>query len=147
MATDHVSGRFHHLVLTRKEQRLRLSVCFTQDSASEIIILANDRLLGIRTRAAAAYANACQHLDARHAALFAPGEYQRAYLIRLLLIEDALAAGATSRDIAYRIVFPRHHPLSGATWKGSSEHRHCWRLISKARALKNGGYRHLLCRC
>ncbi|GAY19943.1 hypothetical protein SFOMI_0465 [Sphingobium fuliginis] len=48
------------------------------------------------------------------------------------------------RDLAFGLVFPRHRPLAGATWKGSSERRHTLRLIADARRLVISGYRKLL---
>ena len=48
------------------------------------------------------------------------------------------------RDLAFGLVFPRHRPLTGATWKGSGERRHTLRLIADARRLVTSGYRKLL---
>ena len=61
-----------------------------------------------------------------------------------LRLHDALEAGASSRDLAFGLVFPNHRPLVGATWKGSGERRHVLRLIAEARRLVAGGYRKLL---
>jgi hypothetical protein len=37
---------------------------------------------------------------------------QRLRLSRFLAIHDALVAGASSRDLAYGLIFPNHRPLS-----------------------------------
>jgi hypothetical protein len=60
------------------------------------------------------------------------------------MIDDALAEGASAREIAFGIVFPNHAVLVGAMWKGSSERRHAMRLIASARRLVCAGYRDLL---
>ena len=135
----------YHVVLGRSTSRLRFCVHLAPSRAAPSIILAHDKLLVWRARAAAAYASLCHRPDADPAAPFMPGAYQRATLTRLIQIADALACGATCKDIAYAVVFPRHKPVSGATWKGSSERRHCWRLIQKTRWYLQDGYRHLLC--
>jgi hypothetical protein len=70
--------------------------------------------------------------------------YRRTKLVQLLTILDALDAGSDPRDIAFRLVFPRHNSLIGATWKGSGERRHTLRLIADARRLVMTGYRNLL---
>lgn len=62
----------------------------------------------------------------------------------MLAIHDALDAGVGPRHIAFGLVFRRHRPLTGATWKGSSERRHTLRLIADARRLAASGYRDVL---
>ena len=135
-----------HVVLGRQAHRERLCIQLAPTRTAASIILVHDDMLALRARAVAAYAQLSQRPHADPATRPVPGAYQRAALIRLVQIADALACGATSRDIAYSIVFPRHQPVSGATWKGSSERRHCWRLIQKARWYLRDGYRHLLSR-
>lgn len=134
-----------YLVLGREAHRVRLCVRLVPTRTEASIILVHDGHLARRARAAAAYAQLGQRPHADLAGLL-PGTYQRATLGRLVQIADALSSGATSRDIAYSIVFPRHQPLSGAAWKGSSERRHSWRLIQKARWYLQHGYLHLLSR-
>lgn len=135
-----------HAVLGRQAHRVRLSIHLAPTRTAASIILAHDDQLALRARAVCAYAQLSQWPHATFAAYAVPGAYQRATLVRFVQIADALACGATSRDIAYSIVFPRHQPLSGAAWKGSSERRHSWRLIQKARWYLQHGYRHLLSR-
>lgn len=81
---------------------------------------------------------------ARSGPVLMPTTFQRQRLALLLAIADARAASASLRDIAYALVFPRHRSLSGATWKGSSERRHCLRLLAETRDLTAIGYRSLL---
>ena len=69
---------------------------------------------------------------------------QRLRLTRFLAIHDALAAGASSRDLAYGLIFPNHRPLAGATSTASSERRQVLRLIAQTRSLVSGGYRDIL---
>jgi len=64
-----------------------------------------------------------------------PSSRQRIRLAQLLIIDDALAEGASARDIVFGIVFPNHAVLVGAMWKGSSERRHAMRLIAAPRRL------------
>jgi hypothetical protein len=73
-----------------------------------------------------------------------PSTYRRLRLVCLIAILDALDKGADARDIAFGLVFPRHKPLGGATWTGSSERRHTLRLIADARRTMTGEYRRLL---
>lgn len=73
-----------------------------------------------------------------------PSTYQRARHIQLLRVHDALEAGASSRDLAFGLVFRGHRPLVGAIWKGSGERRHVLRLIAEARRMVSNGYRALL---
>ncbi|WP_343071056.1 DUF2285 domain-containing protein [Novosphingobium jiangmenense] len=77
----------------------------------------------------------------------APSAYQRGRFARLLAIYDALEAGASSRDLAYGLVFPKQRPLAGAMWKGSGERRHVLRLVAEARRLIARDYRKLLLHC
>jgi hypothetical protein len=135
-----------HAVLGRQAHRVRLSIHLAPTRTAASIILAHDDELALRARAVCAYAQLSQSPQSAVAAHTVPGAYQRATLVRFVQIADALSSGATSRDIAYSIVFPRHPPLSGAIWKASSERRHCWRLIQKARWYLHDGYRHLLSR-
>lgn len=73
-----------------------------------------------------------------------PTRYQRNRYSQLLEIHDALEAGASSRDLAFGLIFRRHRPLAGAIWKGSGERRHVLRMIADARRLVAIGYRKLL---
>lgn len=73
-----------------------------------------------------------------------PTAYQRTRWVQLLALNDALEAEASSRDLAFGIVFPNHRPLKGAEWKGSGERRHVLRLTAAARRLVASGYRSLL---
>lgn len=73
-----------------------------------------------------------------------PSSYRRIKLTQLLNLHDAFDAGASPRELAFGLVFPRLDPFAGATWKGSGERRHTLRLIAEARRLVNGGYLRLL---
>lgn len=141
---EHRDASAHHLVLGRSMQRLRLCLWHVPEQELPVLCLAKDKDLPVRLGAAAFYAAACSKEQAMPRASLLPSPYQRAALVRLLQIFDALGAGASCRDIAWTIVFPRHERLTGSLWKGSAERRHCWRLISQARRLADGGHLRLL---
>ena len=73
-----------------------------------------------------------------------PTVHRRFRFAQFLAIHDALEAGASSRDLAFGIIFPNHRQLAGAMWKGSGERRHVLRLIAETRRLVASGYRKLL---
>lgn len=75
-----------------------------------------------------------------------PTRYQAHRLGLLLDIFDLRAAGlgATSHEVARRLLYPRHSIARGAAWKSSPERRRTQRLIREAEALVAGGYRALL---
>jgi len=143
---EHREGNAYHLVLGRAAQHLRLRLCLwhAPDQDPPLLCLSKDSSLAIRLGAAAFYATTWRTHKADPTAPFQPSAYQRASLVRLLQICDALATGASCRHIASTIVFPRHERLTGIAWKGSAERRHCWRLIGQARQLRNGGHLRLL---
>lgn len=59
----------------------------------------------------------------------------------MLAMLDARDAGATIRELAFTLVYPNSHRLSGAEWKASGEKRHTLRLLQSALTLRGGGYR------
>lgn len=140
IATD--GGR--HVVVAHYTARLRLCVrhapCLTVPS----FLIPRDEACSLRLAAAARLQRATQgeHAPPDRSAL--PSAYQRARLVQLLHLQDALEAGASSRDLAFGLVFPNHRPLAGAMWKGSGEKRHVLRLIAEARRFITSGYRKLL---
>jgi len=138
------SGNAHHLVLAMAAYRLRLCLWQAPGQQSPAMILLKDKSLAVRLAAAGHYARICKEQMAPLRPPCQPSPYQRRSLVRLLQIDDAMAAGATCRDIASTIVFPNHECLSGMAWKGSAERRHCWRLIGQARRLQHGGHLRLL---
>jgi hypothetical protein len=137
-------GNAHHLVLANAAYRLRLCLWQAPGQQSPAMILLKDDSLAVRLAAAGHYARICKKHMAPPSPPCQPTPYQRLALVRLLQINDAMAAGATCRDIAWTIVFPKHECLSGMAWKGSAERRHCWRLIGQAKRLQHGGHLRLL---
>lgn len=135
-----------HFVLGRDEARLRLCLRHASSEGPACILLAHDDFLDVRFRAASLYARAATRKAGTPPPGVCPTAYQRSQLCRLLHIADALALGASARDIAHAIVFPRHPPLTGPAWKGSGERRHALRLIRQARLLTSGGHIGLLAR-
>ena len=133
-----------HLVYTRGSCRLRLcirhqaalpvpAVSIPCDETYELRVAAVTRM-HLMTRASSSTSQGAQLIT----------HNQRLRLSRFLAIHDALGAGASSRDLAYDLIFPNHSRLVGATWKASSERRQVLRLIAQARGLVSRGYRDIL---
>lgn len=134
----------HHLVVAQGAARLRLCLRPVPSTCSECLIIFHDQCTAIRLAAAARFERATHGDRLVPDRSSAPSAFRRARLVLLLGIHDGLDAGASSRDLAFGLVFARHHPLVGAAWKGSDERRHTLRLISEARRMVDGGYRALL---
>ena len=133
-----------HLVIARDTARLRLCVRFEPTNYTRCLIIPHDECAALRLAATARYERVTCGLRLGPDRAGAPSAYRRSRLVELLAIHDGLDAGSSVRDLAYSLVFTRHVPLVGATWKGSDERRHTLRLIAAARRLVNGGYRKLL---
>ena len=71
---------------------------------------------------------------------FAPTPYHRSRLIQLLAVADAVAGGATVRDIAFAIVFPNTTRLEGKDWRASNEQRQTRRFVADAARMIDGGF-------
>lgn len=125
--------------------RLRLCVRSNDDAPVPAFSIACDSFCGMRLAATTRLLRAANRSCAHVLRSGLPTSYQRARYVELLNVHDLVVAGASSRDVAYGYVFPNHRPLSGATWKGSSERRHVLRLISSARRLIASEYRKTLC--
>ena len=134
----------HHLVIAQDAARLRLCFRIVSTKCDDCLIILRDDLTLPRLAAAARFERASRggRLGLDRSSM--PSGYQRARLATLLGIHDALDAGASSHEVAFALVFPRHSPFAGSTWKGSGERRHALRLIAEARRLVGGGYRKLL---
>ena len=134
----------HHIVAASGAARLRLCLRTASGRCPDCLIILHDTCAAVRLAAAARFERMTRGLRPGPDRAASPSAYRRLRLIQLLSIHDALDAGASSRDIAFGIVFPRHRPLAGATWNGSGERRHTLRLIADTRRLMKGGYRELL---
>lgn len=141
---DHSDLNEHHLVVAKDAARLRLCLRATPPRCPDCLVILRDRCAVVRLAAAARFERVTRGLRPGPDRAASPSAYRRSRLVQLLSIYDALEAGADQRDIAFGLVFPRHRPLIGANWKGSSERRHTLRLIADARRLVTGGYRKLL---
>lgn len=133
-----------HLVVAHGNARLRLCVRYAPFLHIPAFSIPCDPTCALRLAAAARLQRATRggRVAAELAAL--PTSYQRNRYTQLLGIHDALEAGASSRDLAFGLVFRGHRSLAGAIWKGSGERRHMFRLIADARRLVAVGYRKLL---
>ena len=133
-----------HLVVAHGTARLRLCVRHTPLLHVPAFSIPCDPTCALRLAATASLQRVTHggRVAAELAAL--PTRYQRNRYTQLLGIHDALEAGASSRDLAFGLVFRGQRQLSGAMWKGSGERRHVLRLIAEARRLVTVGYRKLL---
>ena len=134
----------HHLVIAQDAARLRLCFRAAPTDCNDCLLILRDSRSLTRLAAATRFERATHGIRLRLDGSAMPSGYQRARLATLLGIHDALHAGASSHDVAFTLVFPRHSPLAGSIWKGSGERRHALRLIAEARRLVGGGYRKLL---
>jgi hypothetical protein len=133
-----------HLVYARDSYRLRFCVRYRAALPVPAVSIPCDETYELRVAAVTR-----MHLITRASSSTSQGanvitHNQRLRLSRFLAIHDALVAGASSRDLAYGLIFPNHHRLVGATWKASSERRQVLRLIAQARSLVSRGYRDIL---
>lgn len=133
-----------HIVAAHGTARLRLCVRHAPSRSVPAFSIPCDAACALRLDAASRLQRVTRgdRIAADRAVL--PTTNQRARYTGLLRIHDALEAGASSRDLAFGLVFPNHRPLAGAIWKGSGERRHVLRLIADARRLIETGYRRLL---
>lgn len=141
---EYASGADRHSVIAIAAARLRVCVRSMPDLAIPILTIPCDPSCALRLAAAARFQRVTQGRRANVDRTAVPTAYQRARWVQFLALHDALEAGASSRDLAFGIVFPRHRPLKGAEWKGSGERRHVLRLTAAARRLVAGGFRSLL---
>jgi hypothetical protein len=139
-----ISNSEHHMVFGRGIARLRLCLRPVPSMCPECLIILHDQSTAIRLAAAARFDRAIHSDRLMPDRKFMPSAYQRARHTQLLQVHDTLEAGASSRDLAFGLVFRGHRPLVGAIWKGSGERRHVLRLIAEARRMVDGGYRKLL---
>lgn len=141
---EFASDTERHAVVAIASSRLRLCVRRVPDLPIPTLTIPCDPSCALRLAAAARFQRVTQgnRLNADRAAL--PTVYQRARWVQFLALHDALEAGASSRDLAFGIVFPNHRKLKSAEWKGSGERRHVLRLTAAARRLVASGYRSLL---
>lgn len=138
------TGDERHIVAAHGTARLRLCVRLTPSRPVPAYAIACDAACALRLAAASRLQRVTRgdRIAADRAAL--PTTNQRMRYTGLLRIHDALEAGASSRDLAFGLVFPNHRPLAGSIWKGSGERRHVLRMIADARRLIATGYRRLL---
>lgn len=133
-----------HTVVDTASARLRLCVHKVPGLTVPTLTIPCDPSCALRLAAAARFQRVTQDKCTNIDRSAVPTVYQRARWVQLLTLNDALEAGASSRDLAFGIVFPNHRPLKGAEWKGSGERRHVLRLMAAARRLVADGYRSLL---
>jgi hypothetical protein len=144
LLADHTHSNEHHVVAANNTSRLRLCLRTGPMRCPDCLIILRDQSATIRLAAASGFermTRGSRPVSDRAASL---SLYRRTKLVQLLTILDALDAGSDPRDLAFGLIFPRHQPLVGATWKGSGERRHTLRLIADARRLVKSGYLRLL---
>ena len=133
-----------HSVVAIASARLCLCVHKMQGLTVPTLPIPCDPNCALRLAAAARFQKVTQSKRNAVDQSAVPTAYKRTRWVQLLALNDALEAGASSRDLAFGIVFPNHRPLKGAEWKGSGERRHVLRLTAAARRLVASGYRSLL---
>jgi hypothetical protein len=141
---DHRDNHKHHVVAANDTARLRLFLRTGPMRCPDCLIILRDQSAAIRLAAASQFERMIRGVRPVSDCAASLSFYRRTKLIQLLTILDALDAGVDTRDLAFGVVFPRHQPLVGATWKGSGERRHTLRLIANARRLVKSGYLKLL---
>jgi len=134
----------HHIVVGSGASRLRLCLREGRAPCPDCLIVLRDPNAATRLAAAARFERVTRGLRSGPDLAASPSSYRRNKLTQLLNLHDSLDAGASPRELAFGLIFPRLPPFSGATWKGSGERRHTLRLIAEARRLVNGGYLRLL---
>lgn len=133
-----------NLVIGIGVARLRLCIRHAPRCSTPRLAIPCDAGCTLRLAAAARFQRVTQGRHLPFDRSSPPSPYQRRRFTQLLMLHDALEAGASTRELAFGLVLPNHRPLGGALWKGSSERRHVLRLIADARRLVSGGYRALL---
>ena len=122
---------------------IRLRLCFTdtrvRSPASFVAPFGADSAIRL-----AAAQGLCAMLKGNAAAFtrppFTPTPYHRSRLIQLLAVADAVAGGATVRDIAFGIIFPNSTRLEGKDWRASNEQRQTRRFVADAARLIDEGF-------
>jgi hypothetical protein len=144
LLADHSSSQERHLVMAKCTTRLRFCLRAVPVQCPDRLMILRDQSTNIRLAAASRFERMMRGVRPVSDRAASLSFYRRTKLVQLLTILDALDAGSDPRDIAFRLIFPRHQPLVGATWKGSGERRHTLRLIADARRLIKSGYLQML---
>lgn len=147
---DRIAARYdsddeHYIVLEGRHGHHRLWLRDCDLCGLLAILIPTDSSFPARSMASERFYRLIDGQKARgHARGFMPTRYQRLRLAKLLCLLDAEAAGATRRNMAYQILYPRHPKLRSAEWKASGERRRLYRMIDDAHHLCQIGYRKLL---
>jgi hypothetical protein len=121
--------------------RLRLCCIAASERTAPAIVVPYDSDSAIRLATAQALCALSQSsIAAFTRPPFAPTPYHRSRLIQLLAVADAVAGGATVRDIAFSIVFPNSTRLEGKDWRASNEQRQTRRFVADAARMIDGGF-------
>nr|WP_237452355.1 DUF2285 domain-containing protein [Qipengyuania algicida] len=130
-----------HLVGRIGTTRFRLWIPDQSVGPNSVFHIPDDNLALLRSEANLFYLKALRRSPRfRTPNPFSPTPYQRHRLTLLLAIADARRAGASARNIAFSLIFPRNKLLTGAEWKGANEKRQTLRLIGEAKSRIAGGY-------
>lgn len=145
VATEFIGHGEWHLVLLLGGRRYRLAIsrCLGNEGLAYICPVDGDGAARLAL-AAAIQRGVNGFALARPPACAAPGPSERWRLVQWLRLLDALAEGASLRDLAAALVAPQARAYSAAEWDASSERRRVARWQSGALAMRDGGYRKLL---
>jgi hypothetical protein len=139
-------GDAQHLILSCRDIRLRVCITTAPERIEPAFVIPANSLAALRLEAARQLtALQMGNPKAFTRPPFMPTRYDRARLSRLLAVADAGATGASARDIAFELVFPRSTSLVGDDWRDSSEQRQTRRLIAQAARMIDGGFWRLPC--
>ncbi len=127
-------GRRHRLAVRRCIANERLAYLAPADGNAEhraaMIMALHRSLLGLAASAPPVGSN--------------PGPTEHWRLVQWLRLLDAMADGASARDMAAALILGDARGYSASEWDGSSERRRIARWQRAAVAMRDGGYRKLL---
>lgn len=145
VAAEMLSHDDWHLVLVGRGRRYRLWVrrCIANEPLA--YVSPADMHADLRLALASAVQRALAGRDRTGTPTAGrPGTTEHWRLVQWLRLLDAMAEGASAREIAATLIAEEARSFSAAEWDGSSERRRIARWQRAAVAMRDGGYRKLL---
>ncbi len=145
IAAELLSYRDWHVVLLAGGRRYRLLIRRCRANERLAFLTPADTQLELRTALIMALHRELLDLrGSRAASAGAPGPSERWRLVQWLRMLDAMAEGASARDMAATLLIAEVRDYSAAEWDTSSERRRIARWQRAALAMRDGGYSALL---
>ncbi|WP_337180271.1 DUF2285 domain-containing protein [Sphingopyxis granuli] len=145
IAAELLSYRDWHVVLLARGRRYRLLIRRCRANERLAFVTPTDTQLEQRTSLIMALHRELLDLrGSRAASDGAPGRSERWRLVQWLRMLDAMAEGASARDMAATLLIAEVRDYSAAEWDTSSERRRIARWQRAALAMRDGGYSALL---